>query len=327
MEGRDIPNDPDPIRDELLARWLTGELSPAEEKELMAQMSPEQLDRLQTITDASSTLQAPAFDKDQAWQNLTAAIAAEPAPEETPVVSLPARRRRWVAPLIAASVALLAYVIITKPWAGLNTGEENYRYIVSKGAGMSGMLPDGSTVRLRGNSQIRYSEADWESNREVELKGEAYFVVKKGERFRVTTENGSVAVLGTRFEVNSDQDTLEVACYSGKVQVSDDEDRVMDVLKPGDSWAKRGKRIEESSVSDQLPAWAVKTMEFEKEEVEDVVEAIAFEFDVDIDCDGCEGRRFSGSFSNDNLSQALETLQLVSGLELDTLGQDKYRLK
>jgi len=327
MEGRDIPNDPDPIRDELLARWLTGELSPAEEKELMAQMSPEELDRLQTITDASSTLQAPAFDKDQAWQNLTAAIAAEPAHEETPVVSLPARRRRWVAPLIAASVALLAYVFITKPWAGGPAGDLQWTEVAAEGSVRSVDLPDGSTARLQPGSSLRYAEAQWKEDRQLELKGEGYFIVNKGERFRVITDNGNVDVLGTRFEVSSRADELEVTCFSGSVRVADEADKELKVLQPGDVLTKKGETIQSSQIEAQLPDWAVKTMDFEKEEVEDVAAAIAFEFDVDIDCDGCEGRRFSGSFSNDNLSQALETLQLVSGLELDTLGQDKYRLK
>lgn len=63
-------------------------------------------------------------------------------------------------------------------------------------------LPDQSTVQLNSGSEISYSRLFGIWEREVSLRGEAFFNVQSdGTSFRVTTENASVEVLGTEFNV------------------------------------------------------------------------------------------------------------------------------
>src|SRR5665648_614944 len=73
-------------------------------------------------------------------------------------------------------------------------------------------LPDGSTVWLNGNSQIRYP-AVFNKKRNVELKGEAFFKVKsdKEHPFLVSVNDLSVRATGTEFNVLAYDDDPEIS--------------------------------------------------------------------------------------------------------------------
>jgi len=79
-------------------------------------------------------------------------------------------------------------------------------------------LPDGSVVLLNQNSELEYQK-DF-SDRQVTLRGEAFFKVQKAkEPFVVSTSNGQITVLGTSFNVKEDDQQLEVEVETGSVQL------------------------------------------------------------------------------------------------------------
>ena len=51
-------------------------------------------------------------------------------------------------------------------------------------------LPDGSTVELNAGSELAYYPLKWKLERKLKFEGEAYFNVKKGNKFYVVSENG-----------------------------------------------------------------------------------------------------------------------------------------
>ena len=80
-------------------------------------------------------------------------------------------------------------------------------------------LPDGSVVLLNHNSSITYDK-DFDP-RYISLSGEAYFKVTPADMpFTVSTELGEIEVLGTKFNVNSSEDELEVEVESGRVELT-----------------------------------------------------------------------------------------------------------
>ncbi|KUJ61423.1 hypothetical protein AR687_13385 [Flavobacteriaceae bacterium CRH] len=97
-------------------------------------------------------------------------------------------------------------------------------------------LPDGSTILLNENSSVEYNQVSFnDQTREVTLKGEAYFDIKRNETkpFIVHTGKVQTKVLGTAFNINaySNSDKIEVTVTRGKVQVGD-LDNVYGIITP-----------------------------------------------------------------------------------------------
>lgn len=81
-------------------------------------------------------------------------------------------------------------------------------------------LADGSKVYLSGNSEISFSKNFGKKEREIILKGEAFFEVQRNEKlpFTITTNKTTTQVLGTSFNVFSDlSGNVKVSVVSGLV--------------------------------------------------------------------------------------------------------------
>lgn len=147
-----------------------------------------------------------------------------------PVLS-PSRKFRYP---VAAVFALLfasigGWYLVTQYFGGVNisTSFSQTREVT---------LPDQSKVILNANSGISYKK---NNPREVWLKGEAFFEVSKkpltGENFLVHTEDLTIEVLGTAFNVNSHQEETRVFLEEGKIKLAlqGKEDQEV-ILTPGD---------------------------------------------------------------------------------------------
>ncbi len=96
---------------------------------------------------------------------------------------------------------------------------------IPRGMNQQLTLTDGTKVWLNAESTLEYPETfEGKPNREVYLKGEAYFEVTKDTEhpFRVKTDALETLVLGTSFNVRaySKEDT-QVTLVEGSVKVSD----------------------------------------------------------------------------------------------------------
>ncbi|MEO1054927.1 MAG: FecR domain-containing protein [Bacteroidota bacterium] len=226
--------------DTFLSRWLSGELSP-EEKEAF-EASPEGKDYM-AMMGASELLHTKEYDARGELSKLKNRIAEAPKPKAKSIWMRPAFRA-----VIAASVILIitiAYLLsISDTTISTDYGQQE---IV--------LLPDGSEVRLNVKSSISYNPKSWEENRQLKLVGEAFFEVKKGSNFTVETTGGSVKVLGTSFNVKSRGKTLDVICYTGKVNVSSA--NLTQDLTPGMTVRlEQGNLVRsEKLVLDQTPTW------------------------------------------------------------------------
>ncbi|MDW3646835.1 MAG: FecR domain-containing protein [Bacteroidia bacterium] len=111
-------------------------------------------------------------------------------------------------------------------------------------------LPDGSKVTLNANSSLRYNTRN---PRRVWLEGEAFFEVKKipetDEDFQVLTEDLTVNVLGTSFNVNTRNDQTKVFLEEGKVRLKV-ENPATDFIEmdPGDliAYSKKQNKLKEN---------------------------------------------------------------------------------
>jgi len=79
-------------------------------------------------------------------------------------------------------------------------------------------LPDGSIAYLNNDSSIEFDRNF--DQRIVKQDGEVFFDVRKGDSpFIVKTELGEIRVLGTKFNVRSDNNELEVEVQEGTVEL------------------------------------------------------------------------------------------------------------
>lgn len=104
------------------------------------------------------------------------------------------------------------------------TGNAEWQTIIAEQEDRSILLPDGSSVYLRENSELSYPEVFASSVREVKIRGEAFFEVTPNSEqpFIVDASGLSVKVLGTSFSVQtSDQgNEISVILVEGKVSLN-----------------------------------------------------------------------------------------------------------
>ncbi|AUC14990.1 hypothetical protein BTO06_07500 [Tenacibaculum sp. SZ-18] len=109
--------------------------------------------------------------------------------------------------LLLISLGIFTYSLFSKVTHKTNYGEM-----------LNVILEDGSIVTLNVNSSISYSNY---YPREIELTGEAFFNVKKdvseNSKFSVRTENLTVEVYGTQFNIKTSSDKTDVYLEEGNI--------------------------------------------------------------------------------------------------------------
>lgn len=153
----------------------------------------------------------------------------------------------------AASMLLLPLAIATGYYAYMYYNAYDCDYVeVRTTTGMVSCitLPDSSKVWLNSNSSLRYPTRFIGRNRNVSLKGEAFFDVEKhrGRTFCVTAEGMKIEVLGTEFNIEAYPDRgreLRTTLLSGSVGVTycnATGQEQKDILSPGEQLSYNPER-------------------------------------------------------------------------------------
>ena len=289
--------------DIIYARWLSGELSPEEERALKASGEWEELE---AIIKATDELALPSYQVDEAY------FKFHLQKKEEKVSSL--RNRILWASGIAAGLCLFLYFL-------LNSSSNNLiEYQTLATETLSKTLPDGSEVQLNDGSTLSFDVSNWEADRTLDLAGEAQFKVEKGSVFSVQTANGIVEVLGTQFNVRARGNSLRVECYEGKVRVSAGSEESS--LSAGTSVRVIAGVFEGIQQIDRTePSWVNGTSTFAQENLDQVFEELARQYGVTIKKSSLN-KRFSGSFTHDNLELALQQVCKPMGLNC-SLSEDQ----
>lgn len=116
----------------------------------------------------------------------------------------------WKYLSIAASIALLLVTGILLTDKEPEQELVYYETIAVPDAKTKITLPDSSIVWLNANACLRYPREFSEQVRQVEIKGEAFFEVRKDEKkpFIVQTDGIGIRVLGTTFNVDAEPEKL-----------------------------------------------------------------------------------------------------------------------
>jgi len=153
------------------------------------------------------------------------------------------------------------------------------------------------------------------------LKGEGYFEVARNTKqpFKVLTDNQTVTVLGTHFNINSykKNESIKTTLVEGSVKVSgsivgEATGAKSVILKPGQQASISSTnilKVKKVNVDNAI-AWKLGVFQFENTNIKDVMEEFSRWYDVDVDFDkevpniNLWGR----VYRNVNAAEALEIL-------------------
>lgn len=307
------------MEENYLAKWLDGQLHG---EELRKFEESEEFDLYQRIKSATEELEVEAdFHEQEVWQAVRSSVrdrrnAAQDTDipeqssynmgEEARVRPLWGRRSVLrIAAAVAALFALSYFWLLPKETqisAGLGERE-------------IALLPDQSRVTLNAESHIQFNASDWEQERSIELKGQAFFDVEKGQKFTVRTPMGEVSVLGTEFDVLQREHLFRVYCYEGRVSVRHQGAEY--ILTQGQSFQViEGEGVWRFDHGQQQASWLENTSTFRSLPLGFVLEELGRQYDVEVILE--EGvpvdKRFTGSFRHDNLRLALDFISMPTKL-------------
>jgi len=148
------------------------------------------------------------------------------------------------------------------------------------------VLCDSTIVWLNANSKLVYPATFDDDVREVFLEGEAYFdVAHNAKPFVVKTDFLQTTVLGTEFNIRSDEDgKAHVTLISGVVRVSDKSNTRHAILSPGeDATFLSDGQIERKFIdTDLYTYWKDGYFYFDQEPLKEIMQTIGKWYNVNV---------------------------------------------
>ncbi|WP_184549976.1 FecR family protein [Mucilaginibacter sp. FT3.2] len=191
---------------------------------------------------------------------------------------------------------------------------------IPRGGQYAVMLPDGTNVWLNSQSSLTYPVAFNGAERNVTLKGEAYFEVAKNKQhpFIVHTYGVSVKVLGTHFNVSAYNDDNEVKTTLLEGSVSLTKGHSSALLIPGQQGiasSQQDKIITKTVNVNQAVAWKMGYFIFRDDNIGDIMKKVARWYDVEVEYKGTPPTKtFGGTYA-----KGKDINELLNGLELTGL--------
>lgn len=182
-------------------------------------------------------------------------------------------------------------------------------------------LPDDSRVILTEGAQLKYSKLFY--NRQVRLKGEAYFEAEHQDEnaFYVKTEHGGVLVLGTRFSVADLNHVLSVQCYQGVVGV----DYGGEKIRISEGMLFKGVNNQVNVIDNNIkgyPNYAMFNYSCQNKKLHEIWPVIEDYFGLKINDKSELQKSFTGSINTGNAYEVIDII--CTSMELDfSFGENK----
>lgn len=331
------------MKDELLIKFLLKETSPEEDvyvKEWIAGNGDNQkkFDQFKLLWDTSKQIASEnAIDEELAWQRfklLRDRKQKEANPEDQEESAADVRRLepvhtkktfKWLN--VAASIVIglslmtgiyLYWIAPSHPYFSsieFASGEKASNYT----------LPDGSTITLNKHSKVSYSEPLFAQKRTVKMSGEVFFDVQKdpNKHFEVTANDVTVRVLGTSFNVKSNNKMTEVIVETGLVQLSRND--VLIKLAPDEKAIARpnASGFEQEQQTDRLyDYYRSKLFKLDGTPLWRFVEVLndAYKTKIVIENSAIASLPLTTTFDNDSLPEILNTVCMSLHLRTERRG-------
>ena len=218
-------------------------------------------------------------------------------------------RNRKIKKMIPVAMAVAAAIVFALL---LVFPGETYEITTTAGEQQIVYLPDSSRVILNSGSYLVYSDRNWKNDRHLYLDGEAFFEIEKGSELLVESDNGLVRVLGTSFNVYSRTSNFMVECFTGKVEVSNDKNKLILLPNSGVRSFEGDQLLRQYTFEGSRSSmWMKGSSGFDDYPLQLVFDELEnqFGFEVKVKLDLSQ-RRYTGYFRHDDLQTALETICL-----------------
>jgi ferric-dicitrate binding protein FerR (iron transport regulator) len=292
------------MKNYILAKWLNNDITKEELAEIKA--NPD-FEKYEKIIKYSAQLKVADFDEEKILENII--NHKKKSPKVIPLYN------NWVFRVAAVLVMALGITFTVQSFST----ETQY---ASNGKRTTFLLPDNSEVVLNAGSEIEYKKWNWNNHRNLELKGEAYFKVAKGQKFEVETGLGKVAVLGTQFNVKARKNRFDITCFEGRVKVNYKDKEI--ILTHGQSIAfENGNQINTTFTSSK-PEWLENQIAFDKENLPNILDEIQRQYNVKISIKTASPNElFTGKIPTNNLDIALQIIATTYNLEPKKIDKNK----
>lgn len=310
--------------EEILLKYLLGELEEKEQKDLLSRMADDEAlrtayTRMQNLH--ALTLLTPNSSEERAGQDGFNSFTHK----------LQAKRQkkivRSVLQYAAISILLISSTFfLTRAFFSQenNTQELNTLYVPA-GQRAQLTLQDGTKVWLNANSTLTYPARFTGKQREVKVKGEAYFDVAENRKkpFVVNTEKVIMQVLGTEFNVYSypSNNYTKIDLVEGSIAVhSKHSPNEIVTLKPSERViVKEEKMIVGKICYTDYFLWKEGIYAFENERLLNIIEKLQLYYDVTIivkDPDIFDVR-YTGKFrQRDGIDEILKIIQKIQKFQI-----------
>lgn len=287
-------------KEDLLIKWLDGELSAAELDTFQQQKEYASYEKLYKN---AIYFKSPKINKEQQYTNFHLKLAKEN--------TAPKFIQSYKFLLRIAAVLVIGFSL----YFTLNNGDlVKVNTLVAQHTNI--ILPDNSEVMVNAASVVKYNKEDWDKKRQLTLEGEAFFKVAKGAKFEVKTKMGIVTVLGTRFNVKHRNKLFEVQCFEGLVNVEIDKTNIK--LQAGETIRFINNKLIEGKTSLTKPSWIDGKSSFKSIPYYEVIAEFERQFGVIIIIENVDkDKLFTGSFVHDNKELALKSITQPFKLRYD----------
>jgi ferric-dicitrate binding protein FerR (iron transport regulator) len=312
--------------DDLIGKYLAQEASAEETNFLHAWLSQSEanrrhFDQFKMIFDSAATVKnLPAFDTDEAWNNLKARLHQKPAGKTVtfqPQASTGAFWRIAASIVFVLGAGFFAYQLM-KP-ASVSTME-----VATKTTSESDTLPDGSGVFLNKETKLAYTYDRKKKAHVVKLKGEAYFNIQHDDdkTFVIEVDDVLIKDIGTSFNVKAypEANTIEVVVEAGEVMFYTAKDSGIYLRAGGKGvYHKSTKTFTVEQIEPNVTAYKTRFFIFSDSDLGTVMEELNAVYDKRIRvANNLKSCRLTVSFNNENIDEIANVIAETLGLTMTT---------
>ncbi len=318
----------------LIGKYLDGETSASEKKQVddwinRSEDNRTEFTRIKNLWDQAESMmlesKAP-VNTDAAWERFQSRISgADPLTLEAPGEFKKDKPFRNITFYLLRIAAAIVVVLALYTLYNNLIRQPDMIDVVAENEIRETVLPDESAITLNENSTVTYPERFVKEKRVVELKGEAFFEVKRDVKkpFVVQVPDALIEVLGTSFNVRAIEMEPEVTVtvQDGKVMLSDKEDIAYVVLEAHEKGIlnKETGHIEKYVSTDESEMfWKTRTLIFRDTQLSKVFETLEkiYEVKIIVKDDAVKECLLTAKFQDQDIDEILANIAINFELEI-----------